>query len=134
MVALQRKNRSVQLCWSLSHCVSALVPFFVVLRAVCHNSKKIIVPSCVVTYPAGSWHHFVHARLLFVANVHLKASMYQIIKNLQRENDMISTAWYDLINRLQSNHVVLQRRYDAPKSWLHKQRHMIDGALAPLQS
>lgn len=51
----------------------------------------------------------------------------QIIKNLQRENAMISTAWYDLTSRLQSNHVVLQRRNDAPKSWLNKQRQLVNG-------
>ena len=52
-----------------------------------------------------------------------------VIKNLQRENAMIATAWYDLTSRLQSNHVVLQRRNDAPKSWLNKQRHMVNGTL-----
>ncbi|KAK6844475.1 HOOK protein [Apiospora arundinis] len=49
-----------------------------------------------------------------------------VIKNLQRENAMIATAWYDLTSRLQSNHVVLQRRGDAPKSWLNKQRQMVN--------
>lgn len=39
---------------------------------------------------------------------------------------MISTAWYDLTSRLQSNHVVLQRK-DQPKSWLNKQRQMVNG-------
>lgn len=38
---------------------------------------------------------------------------------------MITTAWYDLTSRLQSNHVVLQRRHDAPRSWLNKQRQMV---------
>ncbi|ELQ39509.1 hypothetical protein OOU_Y34scaffold00496g45 [Pyricularia oryzae Y34] len=56
----------------------------------------------------------------------LKAATDQIIKNLQRENAMISTAWYDLTSRLQSNHVVLQRRQDMPKSWLNKQRQMVN--------
>ncbi|KAL2293153.1 hypothetical protein FJTKL_05143 [Diaporthe vaccinii] len=54
-----------------------------------------------------------------------KAAHEQIIKNLQRENAMISTAWYDLTSRLQSNHVVLQRK-DQPKSWLNKQRQMVN--------
>ncbi|AEO61555.1 hypothetical protein MYCTH_2311822 [Thermothelomyces thermophilus ATCC 42464] len=56
-----------------------------------------------------------------------KAATDQIIKNLQRENAMITTAWYDLTSRLQSNHVVLQRRHDAPRSWLNKQRQMVNG-------
>ncbi|KAI1381178.1 hypothetical protein F4677DRAFT_402357 [Hypoxylon crocopeplum] len=55
-----------------------------------------------------------------------KAQTDQIIKNLQRENAMITTAWYDLTGRLQSNHVVLQRRHDVPKSWLNKQRQMVN--------
>ncbi|KAK4111136.1 hypothetical protein N656DRAFT_780934 [Canariomyces notabilis] len=55
-----------------------------------------------------------------------KAASDQIIRNLQRENAMISTAWYDLTSRLQSNHVVLQRRHDAPKSWLNKQRQLVN--------
>ena len=43
---------------------------------------------------------------------------------------MISTAWYDLTSRLQSNHVVLQRK-DQPKSWLNKQRQMVNGKEDP---
>ncbi|KAH8657019.1 hypothetical protein BGZ60DRAFT_137742 [Tricladium varicosporioides] len=48
-----------------------------------------------------------------------------MIKNLARENALIASAWYDLSGRLQSNHVVLQRRQDAPKSWLNKQRQIV---------
>ena len=50
-----------------------------------------------------------------------------MIKNLQRENKMVTTAWYDLSSRLQSNHIVLARRQDMPKSWINKQRQMING-------
>ncbi|EOO00421.1 putative microtubule binding protein [Phaeoacremonium minimum UCRPA7] len=60
-----------------------------------------------------------------------KATSDQIIKNLQRENALITTAWYDLTARLQSNHVVLQRRQDMPKSWLNKQRQMVNGERLP---
>ncbi|KAK3997141.1 protein hook [Cladorrhinum sp. PSN332] len=56
-----------------------------------------------------------------------KAANEQIIKTLQRENAMITTAWYDLTSRLQSNHMVLARRHDAPKSWLNRQRQMVNG-------
>ncbi|KAJ9152275.1 Protein hook [Coniochaeta hoffmannii] len=55
-----------------------------------------------------------------------KAALEAIIKNLERENALISSAWYDLTSRLQSNHVVLQRRHDVPKSWLNKQRHLVN--------
>ncbi|KYK54562.1 M protein repeat protein [Drechmeria coniospora] len=58
-----------------------------------------------------------------------KDAAEQMVKNLQRENALIATAWYDLTSRLQSNHVVLQRRQDAPRSWLNKQRQMVNGQL-----
>ncbi|KAI9048119.1 hypothetical protein LZ554_007914 [Drepanopeziza brunnea f. sp. 'monogermtubi'] len=57
-----------------------------------------------------------------------KAAEDSMIKNLTRENTLIATAWYDLTSRLQSNHVVLQRRQEAPKSWLNKQRQMVNAA------
>jgi hypothetical protein len=56
----------------------------------------------------------------------VKAANESMIKNLTRENALIASAWYDLSSRLQSNHVVLQRRQDAPKSWLNKQRQMVN--------
>lgn len=56
-----------------------------------------------------------------------QAAQDAIIKNLEKENALISSAWYDLTSRLQSNHVVLQRRHDVPKSWLNKQRQMVNG-------
>ncbi|RAL61573.1 hypothetical protein DID88_009612 [Monilinia fructigena] len=55
-----------------------------------------------------------------------KAANDALVKNLIRENTLIATAWYDLTSRLQSNHVVLQRRQDAPKSWLNKQRQLVN--------
>lgn len=57
----------------------------------------------------------------------MQAATDQTIKSLQRENALIASAWYDLTSRLQSNHVVLQRRNEAPKSWLNKQRHLVNG-------
>jgi protein HOOK3 len=54
-----------------------------------------------------------------------------IMQNLQRENKLVTTAWYDVTSRLQSNHVVLQRRHDVPKSWLNKQRQMVNGESLP---
>ncbi|KAG8351318.1 hypothetical protein FVEN_g10582 [Fusarium venenatum] len=55
-----------------------------------------------------------------------KAASDEIIRNLERENSLIASAWYDLTSRLQSNHVVLQRRHEAPRSWLNKQRQMVN--------
>ncbi|KAI1118108.1 hypothetical protein F5Y14DRAFT_438917 [Nemania sp. NC0429] len=56
-----------------------------------------------------------------------KAQADQTIKNLEHENSRIASAWYDLSSRLQSNHFVLQRRNEAPKSWLNRQRHIVNG-------
>ncbi|KAI1820538.1 hypothetical protein F4861DRAFT_533593 [Xylaria intraflava] len=54
-----------------------------------------------------------------------KAQAEKVIKNLQRETTLVATAWYDLTSRLQSNHYVVQRRNEAPKSWLNKQRQLV---------
>uniref|UniRef100_A0A8H7NM51 HOOK N-terminal domain-containing protein n=1 Tax=Bionectria ochroleuca TaxID=29856 RepID=A0A8H7NM51_BIOOC len=55
-----------------------------------------------------------------------KAATDQLISNLRRENSLMATAWFGLTTRLQSNHVVLQRRHDSPKSWVNKQRQMVN--------
>ncbi|KAL1891104.1 hypothetical protein Cpir12675_005112 [Ceratocystis pirilliformis] len=55
-----------------------------------------------------------------------KASYEAIIKNLLRENALVTTAWYDINSRVQSSHVVVQRRQDTPHSWINKQRHMVN--------
>ncbi|KAG8417804.1 hypothetical protein J3458_005270 [Metarhizium acridum] len=60
------------------------------------------------------------------ASVGQRAASDELMKNLQRENALIATAWFDLASRLQSNHVVVQRRHDAPRSWLNKQRQMVN--------
>ncbi|KAK1830737.1 protein hook [Podospora conica] len=60
------------------------------------------------------------------ASTALKAEYEKKVKTLERENALITTAWYDITSRLQSNHVVLQRRQDAPRSWLNKQRQMVN--------
>ncbi|CAH0020449.1 unnamed protein product [Clonostachys rhizophaga] len=58
-----------------------------------------------------------------------KAATDELISNLRRENSLMATAWFGLTTRLQSNHVVLQRRHDSPKSWVNKQRQMVNGQL-----
>lgn len=52
----------------------------------------------------------------------IQDEMKQLVENLQRENKLIASAWYDVNNRLQSNTVVLQRRSDQPRSWIGRQR------------
>ena len=64
--------------------------------------------------------------------INRQAATDSTIKNLQRENALITSAWYDLAGRLQSNHVVLQRRQEVPRSWLNKQRQAVNGEFAPL--
>ncbi|EME47952.1 hypothetical protein DOTSEDRAFT_112232, partial [Dothistroma septosporum NZE10] len=44
---------------------------------------------------------------------------------LQRENRLMTTAWYDLSGRIQSNGVSLGRRRQEPKSWIGKQRALV---------
>ncbi|TAQ85140.1 hypothetical protein B7494_g6530 [Chlorociboria aeruginascens] len=63
--------------------------------------------------------------------VNVKAANETLVKNLTTENALMSTAWYDLTSRLQSNLVVLQRRQDAPRSWLNKQRQMVHASGTP---
>jgi protein HOOK3 len=57
-----------------------------------------------------------------------QVELQQEVENLRRENKLITSAWYDMTMRLQSNTVVLQRRSEAPKSWLGKQRLAVGGS------
>ncbi|TID20268.1 hypothetical protein E2P81_ATG07569 [Venturia nashicola] len=52
------------------------------------------------------------------------------LANLQRENKLITSAWYDLTCRLQSNTVMLSRRQEQPKSWIGRQRGIVGGTTA----
>ncbi|KFA64355.1 hypothetical protein S40285_02917 [Stachybotrys chlorohalonatus IBT 40285] len=63
------------------------------------------------------------------ASAALRAETEQTIKNLQRENSLMATAWYDLTTRLQSNHVGLQRRPEPFRGFVNKQRQMVNGQL-----
>lgn len=63
-----------------------------------------------------------------------QAELQQELENLRRENDLIASAWYDMTSRLQSNTVILQRRAEAPKSWLGKQRVVVGGAASAVRS
>ena len=58
----------------------------------------------------------------------IQAELQQEVENLRRENKLITSAWYDMTMRLQSNTIVLQRRSEAPKSWLGKQRVAVGGS------
>ncbi|KAF2264281.1 hypothetical protein CC78DRAFT_246215 [Lojkania enalia] len=55
-------------------------------------------------------------------------ALRQELENLHRENRLMTSAWYDITSRLQSNTVVLQRKSEAPRSWLGKQRIVVAGA------
>ena len=48
-------------------------------------------------------------------------------QNLERELKLMASAYHDLAGRLQMNNVVLQRRAEAPKSWLGRQRKAMEG-------
>ncbi|KAF8468402.1 hypothetical protein BDZ91DRAFT_109337 [Kalaharituber pfeilii] len=53
-----------------------------------------------------------------------KRKRQEELELLQRENKLMTSAWYDLSSRLQTNTVVLLRRSE-PRSWLNKQRHAL---------
>lgn len=49
----------------------------------------------------------------------------QELAALQRENKLMTSAWFDLTSRLQSNTTMLGRRKESPKSFLGKQRALV---------
>nr|POF14875.1 protein hook like 1 [Quercus suber] len=49
----------------------------------------------------------------------------QDIAVLQRENQLMTSAWYDLASRMQNNGVSLGRRRQEPKSWIARQRALV---------
>ncbi|KAF3912833.1 hypothetical protein AA313_de0202742 [Arthrobotrys entomopaga] len=60
------------------------------------------------------------------ASLNHKGADYEALvaqkENLTKELDLMTSAWYDITSRIQSNTVTLGRRKDAPASWLGKQR------------
>ena len=42
----------------------------------------------------------------------------------------MTSAWYDLTSRLQTNNVIVQRRNDAPRGFLNKQRQLLDKSVS----
>ncbi|MCJ1428302.1 hypothetical protein MMC29_006211 [Sticta canariensis] len=62
-------------------------------------------------------------------NIHsiLKTKSQQfVIDNLKRENKLIASMYHELAGRIQMDNVVLQRRGEVPKSWINKQRKLVD--------
>ena len=49
----------------------------------------------------------------------------QEMAQLQRENHLMATAWFDLSSRMTNNGVSLGRRRQEPKSWIGKQRALV---------
>lgn len=64
--------------------------------------------------------------IIFFFQIFKLASQARLIENLKRENKLMASAFHDLSSRLQMNSVVLQRREEAPRSWLNKQRKLVD--------
>ncbi|KAL6720149.1 hypothetical protein ACLMJK_002070 [Lecanora helva] len=48
-------------------------------------------------------------------------------QNLERELKLMASAYHDLAGRLQMSNVVLQRKSEAPRSWLGRQRKAMEG-------
>ncbi|KAL2351231.1 hypothetical protein BJ546DRAFT_998035 [Cryomyces antarcticus] len=55
-------------------------------------------------------------------------SYQRALQNLRKENDLMTTAWYTLTSRLQSNSVSLQRRPEAPRTLIGRQRMAVGAA------
>ncbi|KAL8712841.1 MAG: hypothetical protein Q9220_003049 [cf. Caloplaca sp. 1 TL-2023] len=52
-----------------------------------------------------------------------------LIENLERELRLMASAYHDLSGRLQYSNVTLSRRSEEPKSWLGRQRRVVEGNL-----
>lgn len=63
---------------------------------------------------------------------HKQMELQQEVENLRRENALVKSMWYDMNSRLLSNTVILQRRSEAPKGWLGKQRAAVGGGASVL--
>jgi hypothetical protein len=55
-----------------------------------------------------------------------ESEMDKELDQLQRENKLIASAWYDLTCRLQSNTVLLARRAEGGRSWLGRMRTAVN--------
>lgn len=55
-------------------------------------------------------------------------------ENLQRELSLMTSAWYDMTSRMQSDAIVVQRRSEAPKSFLNKQRRLVNNPVSILHA
>ncbi|KAG8625942.1 hypothetical protein KVT40_006343 [Elsinoe batatas] len=44
---------------------------------------------------------------------------------LKKENQLMTSAWFDLTSRIQRDNVIVGRRRESPKSWLGKQRQAV---------
>ncbi|GAB7353389.1 hypothetical protein MBLNU459_g3865t1 [Dothideomycetes sp. NU459] len=71
-------------------------------------------------------------KLAAASNDHGKAGQVpsQEFAALQRENRLMTSAWFDLSSRLQSNTTMLGRRKESPKSFLGKQRALVTPSIA----
>jgi protein HOOK3 len=67
-----------------------------------------------------------------ITNAKKQAELQQEVENLRRENALVKSMWYDMNQRLLSNTVILQRRSEAPKGWLGKQRAAVGGGASVL--
>ncbi len=45
----------------------------------------------------------------------------------------MTSAWYDITSRMQSDAVIVQRRGDAPKSFLNRQRRLLNNPVMPVR-
>lgn len=53
-------------------------------------------------------------------------------ENIQRELSLMTSAWYDMTSRIQSDAVIVQRRSEAPRSFLNRQRRLLGSPVVPV--
>ena len=68
----------------------------------------------------------VRPSVIDILTRYLQTALQQENANLKREYGLMTMAWYDLSSRVQSNTVMLQRRSETSKSWINKQRHVLN--------
>ncbi|OLL23897.1 Protein Hook 2 [Neolecta irregularis DAH-3] len=68
---------------------------------------------------------------LFPVSLTIKQSHEETVAGLRRELQLMSSAWYNLSNRMQRDNVVIKRSAASPTSWLSNQRQNLDVRIRP---
>ena len=55
----------------------------------------------------------------------MQAVTPEVAANFEQESRLLKSAWYDLVLRMQSSSITLQRRSEPPSTWLRRQREQL---------